>query len=132
MNISRNEGFTLIEVLIASLIMFISIAAFSMVFRSALISSSSAENHVATSSIIPLIQNEISHHLQMKTDNGQGRLLGRNYRWTAKKLKETKPPPRYLAEKIVQQNHTATLWQVTLIVSYKGRETEYELGEISW
>jgi len=129
-------GFTLIEVLIASFIMFISLAAFTLVFRSALLSSEKAELNVSSAAYTNLIVGKISSELknshQLTTSQGTGLLLGRKYQWQARVISATNPPARYFGNVLAQAEHQAKLWQVNLSVQVGNKLSDYSFEEITW
>ncbi len=129
-------GFTLIEVLIASFIMFIALATFTMVFRGALLSSERAESVVSTSAYTDLIVDKISASLKQqhkKTQaGGQGMLLGRQFFWQAHVKQVSRPPARYFGGSLEQASHTIKLWQVKLTVKTNTSAKDFTYEEVTW
>lgn len=129
-----NKGFSLVEVLVASFIMFIALAIFTSVFRGALISSERASDVVDTSAFTGLVVEKIAvtikqNHGKEKLQ-GQEQILGKNYHWSASVIKQTQPPARYFGSQLVRADHTAKLWKVRL--KLVDSDKVYEFEEISW
>lgn len=132
----NQKGFTLIEVLIASFIMFISIAAFTLVFRSSILSSEKAEENVSNSAYVEVIFGEISgvlfQHKNSSELQGSGNLFGMRYTWQAKVIDSTRPPARYFGDTLTQADHLAKIWLIELSVSYNQKVSEYQYQEVTW
>lgn len=133
---TKMTGFSLIEVLIASFIMFISLMVFSSVFRSAIISSDKAVSNVSSSAYTHLIMGEIAAQLkdahQQNQLTGKGTLLQRKFQWQANVVESTRPPARYFGQTMSQAEHQMKLWQVqlTLIIDEKQSQVQYQ--EVTW
>ena len=130
------KGFTLIEVLIASFIMFIALATFSLVFRGAVLSSERAEVNVSTSAYTSLIVGKISSTLKLNHANsemkGQGSLLGKRFSWVANVQDSSRPPARYIGNSLSQASHQAKIWQVELTVIVGSSERHFTYNEVTW
>ena len=57
-------GFTLIEILVASVILFASLAVVSMIYRGAYLSSEKATQHVNISKVLPAVLSTIEYEIQ--------------------------------------------------------------------
>lgn len=132
----KQSGFTLVEALIASLIMFIAIGIFTMVFRGAIISSQKASANIEISAAANLVVERISAELTNrhsgKNANGEGKIFDFNYTWRAKVKSSAKPPSRYLGGSKVQADHTAKLWQVDLTFEKDERIVAFQFEEVTW
>lgn len=135
-NRKNSSGFTLIEVLVAALIAFISLSVFTLVFRGAIIANTKAESALLTSSIATLVTSEISSEITSnKAQNslsGKGELLEGTYFWEARVIETIKPPVRFVGAEISQAEHRLKKWQVSFSVTVKGRSREYQYEDISW
>ncbi|MDG1750743.1 MAG: prepilin-type N-terminal cleavage/methylation domain-containing protein [Thalassotalea sp.] len=131
-----SRGFTLIEVLIASFIMFISLAAFTLVFRTTILSSEKAELNVSSAAYTTLIISKITFDLKnshsLNEKSGSGELMGRHYQWQARVKETAKPPARYFGNSLSQAEHQAKLWQVKLEVKVNGKNSDFLYEEITW
>lgn len=130
----REGGFSLIEVLIAAFIMFIALAVFTSVFRGALLSSKIATDSINSTALTGIVVDSISSKLtknhQSEEMKGQEKLLHKTLSWSAKVIKKTKPPARLFAQELVQPEHEAKIWQVTLVDDQSNQQFIYE--EITW
>jgi type II secretory pathway component PulJ len=133
---TKIAGFSLMEVLIASFIMFISLVVFSSVFRSAIISSDKAVLNVSSAAYTHLIMGEITsqlkdaHHLNQLS--GEGSLLQRAFYWQASATESTKPPARYFGQNMSQTDHLVKLWNVELTLTYNEKESNVQYQEVTW
>ncbi|WP_293748934.1 type II secretion system protein [uncultured Paraglaciecola sp.] len=133
------QGFTLLEVLVASVILITSIAAISLAYRGALISSERADKNIQISGVIPIIVSAIAEDLRAR-DNGQvllsgeGTAWGANYSWKAE-LSEFKPPPEQFdidVGHVVSYKPRFRLWAIELIVNFNGVKRPFFYSEVSW
>lgn len=129
-----SQGFSLIEVLIAAFIMFISLAAFTSIFQGALLASSSATKSIDSTAVTAIITDSISFKIKANHANremkGEEQLLGKTFLWDAKVISETRPQARYFGKELIQPEHTAKIWLVKLKDKDSGAEYHYE--EVSW
>jgi prepilin-type N-terminal cleavage/methylation domain-containing protein len=133
------QGFTLLEVLVASVILISSIAAISLAYRGALIASERADKNVQISGVIPVIVTAVAEDLRAQDNgqvllNGAGSAWGAKYSWKAE-LSEFKPPPEQfdIAEgKVVSYKPRFRLWAIELNVNFNGVEKSFTYSELSW
>nr|MDC2854601.1 prepilin-type N-terminal cleavage/methylation domain-containing protein [Ningiella sp. W23] len=78
MSNNKQAGFTLIEVLVASVILFATITLVSDMFRGAFISSERANRHVTISGIMPIALKQIQAALRHQSKNAEHNLSGSN------------------------------------------------------
>lgn len=137
--VSTNKGFTLLEVLVASVIMISAVAAISMAYRGAFIASERAEKHVNITSAMPMILSQVRKAIRQPTSESstephRERIWGVNYQWRAEAVANRKPPQRYdvEAEDFVTSEREFTLWRVILDVEQNGIRQQYEFFEVSW
>jgi len=130
------KGFSLIEVLIASFIMFISLATFTMVFRSAMVSSTKAELNVSTAAyadlIVSKVASELKKHHGKASHTNAGVLIGREYFWNAEVVQHTQPPAVYVGQTLVQPEHQAKLWSIKLTIKTDNKSVNYRYQEVTW
>ena len=136
----RNSGFTLIEVMVAAVILFASIAVVSMIYRGAFLSSEKANKHIVVSGVIPTALDEIRENLRLKGSDpateieGSGELWLVSYHWVANQVSFKAAPPALYWE----SNDDATeplkykLWKVQLVLFFNGTREYYEFNELSW
>lgn len=94
------RGFTLIEVLIAAVILFITLSTAAVSYQTIVSSNLRAENIVSVQTIIPLARMNIHQHLREKTDLGQqeqgnGAIGDWTYNWVANRVSYTPPAERF-------------------------------------
>jgi hypothetical protein len=132
-------GFTLLEVLVASVILISAIAAVSLSYRGALIASQRADINIQLAGLMPIILSQVSDRLK-QLDEGQDRLaeqgenFGVAYRWEAELINFNAPPERFDPDEgtfIVDQPRFR-LWQVNLQVEKNGLSQAYQYNELSW
>ncbi|EWH04898.1 hypothetical protein AT00_17260 [Pseudoalteromonas lipolytica SCSIO 04301] len=114
-----NKGMTLIEVLIASIILFIAISALSFVSRSMLLHESRLERAIDRALLAELIKDEVSYRYQYEKQNtGTYTLDDHEYQWRVDVLDE-KPPVRFISSESEsnenQQNGRVILYSVVIL-----------------
>lgn len=137
---TSQNGFTLIEVLVAAVILFSSLATISMIYRGAFISSEKAEKHVYISGTLPSVLSSIKRAIKVNSQlskhelSGSGNAWQIDYSWTAK-LIEFKSAPEKLdvdSGDFITPPKKYKLWQVKLNLSYKGIQKAYSYKELGW
>lgn len=136
---TRNvRGFTLIEVLIASVIIITVLSLTSMSFSNARSSSEKAANTLKMLAPVPIILDTVREQIrsQVQSDNisGDGILDGIHYRWSAELEVAGAPPANFDVEQGIAVTYKARykLYQVSLTVE-SGRLSEtYQFKELAW
>ncbi|MCF2862038.1 prepilin-type N-terminal cleavage/methylation domain-containing protein [Pseudoalteromonas sp. MM17-2] len=94
---NKAQGMTLIEVLIASLILFIAISAMTFVMRSSLLHEGRLNRAVELGLVAELLKDQITYeYTQQQQTQGQWRFKARNYQWQVSEL-EHKPAQRFIS-----------------------------------
>ena len=135
-----NTGFTLLEVLVASVILFASMAVVSLIYRGALVSSEKANSHIIISGVVPAVLNQVREKIRKQGNQQQTEIIGKgitwdvNYHWTANLLSIRSAPPSFDPD---TGNNEASpekykLWQVDLQLSFSGINRDYHFKELSW
>ncbi len=136
----KNQGFTLIEVLVATVILISSIAALTMVYRGAYLSSESANRQVLLvgklPSVLALIKSDIRKlgNTSQVTIDSKGNAWGVQYQWQAVQV-EFKGAPEKLdpdSGEFITPEKKYKLWQVTLSLKSGRLTKEYSFKELSW
>lgn len=135
-----NKGFTLIEVLVASIILFSSIAIVSLLYKGVLVSSQKAQQHIQLSAAVPfvieVVQRDIRYQKKVseQTLSGQGIYWGVDYQWRAKIIEAKAPPTNFDIEsgKMVEHQAKYLLWQVSLKLEFKNVQQELVYNDLSW
>lgn len=138
--LNNNKGFTLIEVLVASVILFSSIATVSMIYRGAYLSSDQANQHIITQAALPSILANVRNDIRAQNSNEQKELIGEGNSWnTAYKWKATLILFKSAPEKLDPDSSDSVvpplkykLWDVTLILKTDEMEKNYKYKELSW
>jgi len=138
--IKSTKGFTLVEVLVASVILFSAIAVVSMIFRGAFIGSEKADNHINLSGIMPAVLASIKDEIQLQGNSTDSQLKGQaqawdiTYQWQASLLKIKSAQPEFDIDTSSMTNppERFKLWQVSLDVERNGIIKNYEFNELSW
>lgn len=139
-NLRSYSGFTLIEVLVAAVILFSSIATVSMVYRGAFISSERADKHITLTGALPSVLARIRHDIRSQGNSNQTQLSDSadawdvSYQWKAS-LREYKSAPKRLdpnSGSLVTPPLKYKLWNVSLELEYAGLTKTYQFNELSW
>jgi len=136
----KNEGFTLIEILVASVILFSSIAIVTVIQSGALRSSQKATTHIDISGATPHIMNKIKEQLREKGNlneveiNGFGKMLRVQYKWHAQLLSFKGAVPSFEPDSGVYVEHTPKykLWEVNVSSQVGKVEVNFSFKELSW
>jgi prepilin-type N-terminal cleavage/methylation domain-containing protein len=136
--IKHQKGFTLIEVLVASFILFLVIAAVSMVYRGALLSSNKAERTLVFSSLVAPISEQVRIQITSSKDQlemrGSGNMGELTFSWHAISTYQSKMPEQFNAfmGEVDSGDKVFKLWQVTMQLQIKSATRQYQFSEISW
>lgn len=134
----QQQGFTLIEVLVASFILFLVISAITMVYRGSTLSSFKAERVVKASALVGPISEGIRIQVRKsETESemtGQGEMGGISYTWTANQLAQGVAPRRYNIDsgEFEVGKKTFRLWQINLTLQLGSMTRFYQFEEVSW
>jgi len=132
------KGFTLIEVLLASFILFLVIAAITMVYRGALLSSYKAERVLTFSALIGPVSEQVRAQIQLGSKEselqGQGEMGQITYSWTATQIQSGKAPERLdvLTGTLKTSITTFKLWDVSIDLQLKTAKRQYYFNEVTW
>ncbi|MFT5812273.1 MAG: prepilin-type N-terminal cleavage/methylation domain-containing protein [Psychroserpens sp.] len=132
------QGFTLIEVLVASFILFLVISALTMVYRGALLSSFKAERVLSFSALVDPIAEQISTQInaaeQVNQLQGSGAMGQLTFSWQAVVSHQSKTPEMFNVGtgEMDSGDKTFKLWQVNMQLQLKNATREYQFNEMSW
>lgn len=140
LTIRENKGFTLIEVLVASVILFASIAMVSMVYRGAFLSSEKANSHIVISGVLPSVLSTIKNTIRQQGNLSNTQLSAKNatwdvdYQWQAQLIANKGAPQKLdpFTHQLTIQPLKYKLWKVTLTLTYKNLTKQYQFNELSW
>ena len=134
----KSKGFTLIEVLVASIILFIFVAMAAQIFRQSAVSSLKAERAVKVAAVVPLVVENIRSKIMDAKDlsdvSGQGRLQEVEYIWRAS-LAQRLPPiegfdPRTEEFRTFEDKYS--LWNVDITIVIGNYERHWVYEELTW
>ena len=135
--IRRRRGFTLIEVLIASTILFASITLISETYRASLLASDKARKTAEMLTPLPLIVGHIKSALLETPEErvrGRGQVLGVSFEFDARTLQFAPPPPRFVPESgdIRRYAPRYRLYEVALTLRAGSRQRAFSYQELAW
>ncbi|WP_462146559.1 type II secretion system protein [Pseudoalteromonas gelatinilytica] len=134
------NGFTLIEVLVASIILFATIALVSEMFRGSFIASEKANRHVTIAGVMPIALKQIQDAVRYQAKSGEQSLSGNNIfwgvsvHWQAEQVDFKAAPPLYDYDlgKYQEMPKKYSLWKVNAQFNYGSTVSEYSFYEVSW
>ncbi len=135
---AKHSGFTLLEVLISSIILFLFITMASQAFSQAAQSSLKAERAAKVASLVPLLMENIRGKvLAVNTLGdvaGQGKMLDMQYHWQAKLLERKRPASRFDPSTMEFKDYKDrfNLWSVEVVVTIGKYQRSWQYEEISW
>jgi hypothetical protein len=133
----RRRGFTLIEVLIASTILFTSLAVISESYRASLMATERASKTAEMLTPMPLIVGHIQSRLLETPDeyvSGRGEVLGVAYEFEARSVNFGSPARRVEPESGEYRTYQPRfrLYNVQLVVSTRTQKRTFSYQELSW
>jgi hypothetical protein len=133
---SRQQGFTLLEVLLAGFILFTVIASMTLVYRGALLSSGKAESSLEMSSAVTPIRKIITDGFHdgnfAELKQGKGTYGKVSYDWQASLMLTGQPPAIVQEERGFGEDITYYLWTITVQLQLGSRSRSFKFSEISW
>tara|TARA_R110000787_G_scaffold189130_1_gene300821 strand:- start:441 stop:869 length:429 start_codon:yes stop_codon:yes gene_type:complete len=135
---AQTKGFTLVEIMVASVILFTAITLLTFVYRTAVLSSGKAANNVKITSTVTMVMSNIQSHIRganaLKPLSGSGRIDGVEYHWQSSLLKQAPAPKRFDPDegKWVAGVVRYYFWQVNLSLTYGSLVKDYHYNEVSW
>ena len=133
----RQSGFTLVEVLIAAVIMFMVLATAALSLRTAAHASERAASTVELLTplpwIVPVIREDLRNDPAAER-SGEGRLFGVDYRFRANIVRLGAPPPRFDPDvaDFVDYRPRFALYDVELELEREGESTSFLYQELAW
>jgi type II secretory pathway pseudopilin PulG len=139
MNKSKQQGFTLIEILVAGTILFIVLVAVSQSYKTSVNNSDRAATVLENYATVPYLTETIAHYLHQSNPNEvieqEGVLDERRFSWRAEVAERGRAPERMSADSgdFETQPERFYLWNVelTLYVSNERAET-FSYQELTW
>lgn len=133
----KRNGFTLVEVLIASVILFAAIGIASVAFQSGTKTMSSAAETSLLLRPLPLLLDEIEQSLRgvpIQSHKKVGVVLGVQYQWSAEPATRFAPPARFDPDKseYIEYEERFALYNVTLTLMYQRKQKKYDFQKLGW
>lgn len=130
------RGFTLVETLVAAVILFAVLASALLSFQNSILASSKAESQVRLISKVPALRAKIGRQLRnFEASSGEGRLGELDFTWVATvRVEGDALDVREAGEGGVGFGvaRSFTLWDVRLVVSLGGTSRQYDFSELTW
>lgn len=132
----RQQGFTLLEVLLAGFILFLTIATMTMVYRGALLSSSKAEQSLQMSAaVLPvrqIILDEVRKLSHQENTSGDGLFGQVSYRWESSRTHIGLPSPILQEDSGLNDDLRYYLVQVDVQFKIGSATKNYQFRELAW
>ena len=137
MNARSERGFTLVEVLIAAVIMFTVLATATVSLRGAMYASERASRTTELLAPLPFITPTIREILRdnpAPERSGEGVMFGVEYRFSANLIRIGAPPPRFDpdAADFMEYAPRFGLYDVELELEREGEKIRYLYQELTW
>ena len=137
--LQAQRGFTLVEILIASTILFMVLASATLSYRTLVSSEQQASEVVELHTVLPVIldtlQNQIREQELLTELSGSGEIFRWKFEWIATQLRKTPPARRFdpnLSEFTDYQPRYA-VYNIALTVATKdGKTRNFEYQELAW
>lgn len=134
---NKNKGFTLLEVLIAAIILFTALALASEIFKSATLSSDIAVKNAKYYQVTPSAITAIKFDLRSKVKNsdiseanGELELFGIYYSWRATREIFNSPPTDELSD--FSERNRFSIYIVEVLAKNAGRERTFTFKVATW
>ena len=136
--VRKENGFTLLEVLVAAFILFLVIAAMTFVYRGAVLTSNKAERSLHFSALVTPICEQIRAQIRNSADQhkleGEGVMGDVSYSWAARE-DETSTEPDYFDPDhgdYIAGSRKFTLRTIHVVVRNGNASRQYEFSELTW
>ncbi len=134
-----HAGFTLIEVMIATVIMFSVLSFVALSFKSAQQTSQKVSEMITMMGPVPMIVDTIRHQIRENTDLqaeivGAGSVLGMQYQWRAQRLEYRQPPNRFDPDlgAFVDYAPRFHLYEIELTLARQNKSRTFTYKELAW
>lgn len=137
----RQQGFTLLEVLVAGFILFLVLTTATLVYRGALLTSGKAQNSLSMSSAVHLIKRVAVEQFREGVgvgDSGNDQYSGTgehgqiSYQWRAIMTHQGEPLAVLAEDALVAPNFKYSLWRIELHVHRGNLQRTYYFNELGW
>ncbi|MFC0117838.1 PulJ/GspJ family protein [Pseudoalteromonas xiamenensis] len=136
----RDTGFTLIEVLVASVILFSAVSVSALIYRNATMASIKATETLSFATQLKSTLSAIEDDIRVRSQSTDTKLSGQGtedhfqYRWIAVLAEQASPPPRFDPDtgSFLPAKRSYKLWHVELTTTIAGKSKEYDFYEMGW
>jgi prepilin-type N-terminal cleavage/methylation domain-containing protein len=132
-----NQGFTLIEVLIAAIILFSSIALVAQLFSASSLSSRKATKVAQYNQVVPLVNKMIKIDIQQRAiDRSLANMEGKmhffniDFIWRAERISFLPPPMS--ADDVEPWSDRFGLYNVSVITQQQNKQSQYSFNVATW
>lgn len=133
---SKSQGFTLIEVLVASVILMGAITIANAVYGNAVEATLKSRAALELNKNLPIVLANVRREVREapEKNNGSGSVFDIAYRWKKELVEKGAPPPQFDVDerRMVRYEEKFSLWLVSLEVQQKGKTRTYEFNEVTW
>jgi len=133
----HNQGFTLIEVLIAAIILFSSIALVGQLFSASSLSSQKAAKVAQYNQVVPLVNRMIKIDIQQRAKDrslanmdGTMNFFDIDFIWRAERISFLPPPMSALDEQ--PWSDRFGLYDVSVITQQQNKQSQYSFNVATW
>lgn len=133
----KQQGFTLVEVLIASVILFAAVGLAVVAFQSSVKAVQVAENTAEILAPVPLLLDAIELKLRdvpAQPYQERGEVLGVNFQWVATPKATYAPKPRFDPDfaNFVNYPERFVMYQVSITLTKNARSRELQYEKLGW
>lgn len=129
-----NKGFSLIEVLVASFILFLVLSTVTITYTGAVKSTLSATESVKMYGYLPLLVDDITFSIREGESSGSGTFLNVNFSWKTELIESKEIVGFYDMDNFETRStgKTAYIWKVLLDTNYNERVITHSFRVVSW
>jgi prepilin-type N-terminal cleavage/methylation domain-containing protein len=134
---NKTSGFTLIEVLVATIILLTVLSVAALSFTNIRKNVEQAEHVITMLSPVPFITDTIRSQIRqnpVEELHGDGSFQGVSFTWSAKSELFLPPPEGFVVESmtVVPYKPRYFLYDVVLDLTYRGKTRHFEYKEVGW
>ncbi len=131
------RGFTLLEILLAMVLLFSALAIVSDGFQASRLNSQQAAENITMLAPLPLILDAVRQQIREtkgQAPSGDGSINQVKYSYSAELLQQAAPPAKYQVETGTELRYQPRfmLYQVRLTLNYRQRSRVLEFREVAW
>jgi len=128
------HGFTLLEVLLAGFILFLTLTSMTLVYQGAALSSAKAQESVAASALIPSIKALIVEDFYNKSPigapSGEGSMGGYDFVWQATLRAQARPSLIFMEDNELDPTFNYSLWDIDFFLVKGAISRHYRFSEV--